>query len=92
MWVVSKSAFARQLNLRCIVTDREDEQNEGVVVVTARAFARAIQGTDDPLLVLLNSCNSAAQIDDLVARIVPFAIGMADRIDDSDAIIYAAQF
>jgi hypothetical protein len=29
-------------------------------------------------------------IDDLVAQVVPFAIGMADSIDDSDAINYAA--
>jgi len=42
--------------------------------------------------VLLNSCNSASQIDDLVAEVVPFAIGMADEIDDGDAITYAAQF
>ena len=75
-----------------VFEDEEDEPHEGVVV-TARAFAAAIQGTDDPpLLVLLNSCNSAAQIDDLVAQIVPFAIGMADSIDDGDAINYAAQF
>jgi hypothetical protein len=61
--------------------------------VSARAFAKAIQATDDPpLLVLLNSCKSASQIDDLVARVVPFAIGMADSIDDGDAINYAAQF
>jgi hypothetical protein len=75
-----------------VFEDDEDEPHEGVVV-TARAFAMAIQGTDDPpLLVLLNSCKSAAQIDDLVAQIVPFAIGMADSIDDGDAINYAAQF
>lgn len=41
---------------------------------------------------LLNSCKSAAQIDALVAEVVPFAIGMADSIDDGDAINYAAQF
>ena len=32
------------------------------------------------------------QIDDLVAQVVPFAIGMADSIEDADAINYAAQF
>lgn len=70
----------------------QDEPHEGVIV-TARAFAKAIQATDDPpVLVLLNSCNSAAQIDDLVSQIVPFAIGMSDSIDDGDAISYAAQF
>lgn len=72
--------------------DGQDAPHPGVIV-TARAFANAIRATDDPpLLVLLNSCKSAAQIDDLVDQVVPFAIGMADSIDDADAINYAAQF
>jgi hypothetical protein len=72
--------------------DDIDEPHQGVVV-TARAFARAVGATDDPpLLVLLNSCQSAGQIDDLVDAVVPFAIGMSDEIDDGDAITYAAQF
>ena len=75
-----------------VFEDEQDEPHEGVIV-TAGAFARAIQATDDPpSLVLLNSCKSATQIDDLVAQVVPFAIGMADSIDDGDAINYAAQF
>ncbi len=75
-----------------VFEDERDEPHEGVIV-TARAFASAVKATDDPpLLVLLNSCNSASQIDDLVAEVVPFAIGMADEIDDGDAITYAAQF
>ncbi|GAA3102926.1 hypothetical protein [Streptomyces echinatus] len=61
-------------------------------IVTARAFASAIEASDDPpLLVVLNSCHSASQINDLVET-VPFAIGMADKIGDSDAITYAARF
>ncbi|SES45575.1 hypothetical protein [Actinokineospora terrae] len=72
--------------------DERDEHHRGVIV-TARAFADAVGATDDPpLLVLLNSCNSAAQIDGLVERVAPFAIGMADEIADGDAISYAAQF
>jgi hypothetical protein len=72
--------------------DELDEHHEGVIV-TARAFAAAVKATDDPpLLVLLNSCNSAAQIDNLVEQVAPFAIGMADEIEDGDAIVYAAQF
>ncbi|MFE0677011.1 hypothetical protein [Streptomyces sp. NPDC058867] len=68
-----------------------DEPHEGAVV-TARAFASAIKATDDPpLLVLLNSCHSAAQIENLI-QTVPFAIGMADEIGDGDAITYAARF
>jgi len=72
--------------------DDVDEPHDGVVV-TARAFARAVGATDDPpLLVLLNSCESAGQADHLVDAVVPFAIGMSDEIDDGDAITYAAQF
>lgn len=75
-----------------VFEDEQDEPHEGVIV-TARAFAKAIEATDDPpLLVLLNSCKSAAQADDLVAQVAPFAIGMADSIEDGDAINYAAQF
>lgn len=72
--------------------DERDEPHEGVIV-TADAFASAVKATDDPpLLVLLNSCNSASQIHKLVEEVVPFAIGMADEINDGDAITYAAQF
>ncbi|GAA2358838.1 hypothetical protein [Streptomyces cuspidosporus] len=68
-----------------------DQPHEGDIV-TARAFSRAIAATDEPpLLVLLNSCHSAAQIDDLIGT-VDFAIGMSDEIGDTDAIYYAAQF
>ena len=59
--------------------DEADEPHEGVIV-SAAAFARAVRATDDPpMLVLLNSCRSAAQIDN-VATVAPFAIGMADSI------------
>ncbi|WP_311208470.1 MULTISPECIES: hypothetical protein [unclassified Aeromicrobium] len=72
--------------------DEKDEPHEGVII-TATAFVNALQATDEPpLLVLLNSCNSASQIDALVEGVVPFAIGMADEIDDADAINYAARF
>lgn len=75
-----------------VFEDEQDAPHEGVIV-TGRAFAKSIAATDDPpLLVVLNSCKSAAQIDDLVVRVVPFAIGLADGIDDADAINYAAQF
>ncbi|OUZ07230.1 hypothetical protein BHE97_17110 [Aeromicrobium sp. PE09-221] len=85
--------FSGHSNENLIVfEDDHDGHHEGVIV-TAKTFAKAIDATDDPpVLVLLNSCNSAAQIDDLVAQVVPFAIGMAGTIDDSDAISYAAQF
>jgi hypothetical protein len=75
-----------------IFEEEIDERHKGAVV-TAQAFAAAVRATDSPpLLVLLNSCHSASQIADLVVDVAPFAIGMADSIDDGDAISYAAQF
>lgn len=75
-----------------VFEDERDDLHEGVIV-TARAFASAVAANDDPpLLVLLNSCSSASQIEKLVETVVPFAIGMADSIEDGDAIVYAAQF
>jgi len=72
--------------------DVDDLHDKGVIV-TASAFARAVQATDDPpLLVFLNSCESAAQLTGLVPDVAPFAIGMADEIEDADAINYATQF
>ncbi len=75
-----------------ILEDELDSPHTGIDV-PARAFARAIAATDDPpVLVVLNSCNSARHLHRLVCDVVPFAIGMAVSIDDGDAISYAAQF
>lgn len=72
--------------------DDIDERHKGVVV-SADAFAKAIAATDEPpLLVFVNSCRSASQINHLVDQVAPFAIGMSDDIDDIDAITYATQF
>lgn len=85
--------FSGHSNEGLIEFEKEkDERHEGVIV-SAQAFARAVEATDDPpLLVLLNSCHSASQIDGLVEKVAPFAIGMSDSIGDNDAINYAAQF
>lgn len=85
--------FSGHSNEDLIVFEHETDAPHEGHVVTAREFSRAIAATDDPpLLVMLNACKSAAQIDQLVADTVPFAIGMADSIQDGDAINYAAQF
>ncbi len=85
--------FSGHSNEELIVFEDERDEPHAGAIVTARAFAAAIGATDDPpLLVLLNSCKSAGQIEALVQGVVPFAIGMADEIDDGDAISYAAQF
>ena len=85
--------FSGHSNDDLIVFEDELNEHHHGVIVTAQAFANAVAATDDPpLLVLLNSCNSAAQIDRLIEEVTPFAIGMSAEIDDGDAITYAAQF
>lgn len=85
--------FSGHSNEDLVVFEHENDAPHHGHVVTARAFSRAIAATDEPpLLVLLNACKSASQIHQLVAEVVPFAIGMADSIEDGDAINYAAQF
>ncbi len=55
--------------------DETDAPHDGVIV-TAGAFASAVQATDQPpILIMLNSCLSAAQLERLVSKVVPFAIG-----------------
>ena len=72
--------------------DDLDAQHIGVAV-SAGAFGSAVAATDDPpILVVLNSCDSSAQLAGLVQGAVPFVIGMSDSISDGDAIAYAAQF
>lgn len=63
------------------------------VDVGADAFARTLGAVSDPpLLVMLNSCESADQAARLVERVVPFAIGMSESVEDGTAISYAARF
>jgi hypothetical protein len=71
-----------------------DEEHEFGVEVAAGTFARAMAAPDEPpLLVMFNSCTSAPLAEALVAAgVVPFAIGMSDEVEDTDAIAYAAQF
>ena len=76
-----------------VFEDDVDAHHEGVVVA-AETFARALSALDNPpLLVMLNSCRSSAQADELAAGdVVPFALGMSDEVQDQDAIEYAARF
>lgn len=46
---------------------------------------------EPPRLVVLNSCDSAAQLQSLLGK-VAIAIGMSDEIDDEAAIVFAARF
>lgn len=85
--------FSGHSNQDLLVFEHEIDAPHQGHAVTSRAFSRAIAATDEPpQLVMLNACNSAAQIETLVTEVVPLAIGMADSIEDGDAINYAAQF
>ncbi len=85
--------FSGHSNEDFLLFDRDvDERNEGESL-SAELFARAIGAVDDPpILVVLNSCKSAAQLDGLVETAVPFAIGMSDSIGNGDAIGFASRF
>lgn len=55
-------------------------------------FKQLLEATDEaPVLVVLNACNSAAQLDALLGK-VALAVGMTDSIGDVDAIVFAARF
>ncbi|MFB8241671.1 CHAT domain-containing protein [Kitasatospora purpeofusca] len=85
--------FSGHSNEELIVLEADVDELHHGAIVTAEAFANAVAATDDPpRLVVLNSCHSAHQIDHLVREVSPFAIGMADEVDDRSAITYAAQF
>lgn len=68
-----------------------DELHAGANI-SAKSFVSAVTAVDEPPeLIVLNSCHSAAQIEYLTS-FIPFAIGMADKIDDKAAVKYAARF
>jgi hypothetical protein len=57
-----------------VFEDELDEHHHGVLV-TAQAFAKAVAATDDPpLLVLLNSCNSAKLLRLLPTSLAGFGV------------------
>lgn len=84
--------FSGHSDTDLLVFERNDDSPHAGQAVSAKAFARVIEASGDlPLLIVLNACNSAAQIGALVESFVPFAIGMSNEIADGDAIVYAAQ-
>ena len=55
-------------------------------------FRELLESTDEvPMLVVLNACKSAAQLDSLLGK-VAMAVGMDDSIGDIDAIVFATRF
>jgi hypothetical protein len=84
--------FSGHANEQVLVFDSgEDSRNAGRLI-TARAFKSAIEAPDDPpVLVVLNACRSAAQLEGLLGK-VPLAVGMRDSIGDVDALTFATRF
>lgn len=55
-------------------------------------YKELLESTDEaPMLVVLNACKSAAQLDALLGK-VAMAVGMDDSIGDIDAIVFATRF
>ncbi len=60
--------------------------------VPTDAFKAALESPDEPpRVVVLNSCESAAQLQPLLGKIA-IAIGMSDTVGDIDAITFATRF
>lgn len=74
-----------------VFDDGGDTRGDGHAI-TARAFKSAVEAPDEqPLLVVLNACNSAAQLEALLGR-VPVAVGVSKNIGDADALTFATRF
>lgn len=87
--VVHFSGHADEKTL--VLDDGSDTHGPGRTI-TARAFKSAIESPDKPpLLVVLNACKSAAQLEALLGR-VPMAVGMSNSIGDVDSLTFATRF
>ena len=84
--------FSGHANETVLVFDTGEIEQGAGHVVSAQAFKRAIDSVDDPpVLVVLNACESAAQLHELLGK-VAIAIGMSDSVGDADAITFATRF
>lgn len=84
--------FSGHANQDALLFDADtDVENEGRHV-SASVFARALRSVDQPpTVVVLNACDSAAQLSQLTEGI-PLAIGMRASIMDVDAITFSTRF
>lgn len=84
--------FSGHANERLLVFDNGSDTSGPGHPVTAKAFKSAVEAPDSPpLLVVLNACESAAQLQSLIGK-VPLAIGMSDSIGDLDAMTFSTRF
>lgn len=73
--------FSGHSNKSCILLEQNVDENNGGFFLFANTLKRVLVSSDNPpLVVVLNSCESAGQLDDLVGSEIPFAVGMLDRV------------
>lgn len=84
--------FSGHANETVLVFDSGEVEHGAGNLVSARAFKSAIDAVDEPpVLVVLNACESAAQLQALLGK-VAIAVGMSDSVGDGDAITFATRF
>jgi hypothetical protein len=84
--------FSGHGNESALVFDTGRDTHNGGRLVSASGFKNALQAPDEPpILVVLNSCKSAAQLESLLGK-VTMAVGMSDSIGDVDAVTFATRF
>lgn len=84
--------FSGHANENVLVFDTGSDSRNGGRSVASSAFKSALEAPDEsPVLVVLNACKSAAQLDSLIGK-VPMAVGMSDSIGDADALTFATRF
>ena len=84
--------FSGHANENLLVFDTGSAEHSAGRPVTASAFKNAIDAPDEPpVLVVLNACKSAAQLESLLGKVL-LAVGMSDSIGDVDALTFATRF
>lgn len=84
--------FSGHANEEVLVFDDGSIEGGEERTIPIELFMRAVTAPDHkPALVVLNACESAAQLEVLLAG-VPMAIGMSASVGDADAITFATRF
>ncbi len=85
--------FSGHSNGSCILLEQDiDKDNDGFPLFAGTLKQTLVSTDNPPLVVVLNSCKSAKQLNDLVGVEIPFAVGMLDSVGDLDAIAFSARF
>lgn len=84
--------FSGHANEDVLLFDNDNDNDTPGRSIPTGVLARAIGAVDHPpIVVVLNACESASQLEQLVNH-VPVAIGMSASVMDVDAITFATRF